>query len=165
MKRTATAKPISLWKKILRIAACTLVLLILSDITGALICTIVDILAEIIVDYQGAALIYVIWFVLGIFTGLFIFTYSGGFAHPEIANPISWLDHPGAQSTGTVVCLISLPILIAVCALASMAGGSSDSVYVPGNTPLTITFFVAISIGLIGSRFTFGNDKAQRAVS
>jgi hypothetical protein len=165
MKVKQSGGPISLPQKILRIAGCTLVLLILSDIAGVVVCTVFDILSSILVSFQGMALTYTVWFVLGIFTGFFIYSYSGGFAHPEISEPTAWLDHPTARKTGMLVCLVSVPLLVGVCLLVSPIGGSSGSVYVPDNTPLTITYFAAIVIAVLGSQFTLGSKKNAQAAS
>ena len=134
---------LSLLSKLFRIAACTLILLAVSDIVGAILSTVIDV--------SGSARllpIYLIWTALGMITGFFIHYFAVGLVSPESE---AWTDPaPNITSTGMLVCATAIPILAGLSELSKLLGGSSDSVYVPDNGPLTITYFIAVAAGVAG---------------
>ena len=162
-------KPLSLPNKLLRIAACVLALLIGFDIVGVLACTVVDFLSAIFVAFQGMVVIYTIWIVLGIFTGIYTYVIAGSLtfgARPRdwygsSDRDIDWTDRQEAPATGLTVCLIAFPILVGMSELSILIGGSSESIYVPGNTPLSITYFVTVAITMSAAQvFLYQSRKS-----
>lgn len=149
--RLPKAPPASLLTRLFRVMACTLGLIVLSDIAGAVVTTIVDVLSSVFRNFGGMMIMYAIWFVLGAYTGLFIHDMGGGFASGSVAG--SWSDRPGAAKTGLLVCSVALPIVIGLAYLALLFSWDSESVYVPGNTNLSVDYFAAITIGILGSQY------------
>ena len=155
------APPLSLPARIFRVIACTLVLIVLSDIAGAIVTTVVDVLGSVLRSFGGKAIMYAIWFVLGVFTGFFIHSMGGGFASDSDRG--EWTDRPGAAKTGFLVCALALPIVFGLAWLSVIFSGYSDSVYVPGDTALSVTYFVAITIGIAGSQYMVSSPSKPKS--
>jgi hypothetical protein len=153
------SRPPSTPARLIRVVACTLVLIVLSDIAGAIVATIVDVLGSVLRNFGGMLILYAIWFVLGIFTGFFIHSLGGGFASDSDKG--DWTDRPGAAKTGFLVCAVALPIVVGLAWLSVLFSGESDSIYVPGNTALSVTYFVAIAIGVAGAQYMVSSSKPK----
>ena len=145
------ARPLSVPAKLFRIVGCTLAIIVLSDIAGVVVTTVVDILASIARNFQGIAIMYAIWFALGVFTGFLIHVMAASLASGLQEG--DWASRPGATRMGFLVCAVALPIMFGLAWFSVMISGDSDSVYVPGNTGLTVAYFIAMASGLIASQF------------
>ncbi|HLY80179.1 MAG TPA: hypothetical protein VKQ70_12430, partial [Caulobacteraceae bacterium] len=76
---------------IAKAAVVVLVCLVLTDIAGAIACTILDILP---LKYASPALAYAIWFVFGVFCGLIAYNIAGDWSSPK--GDGDWTVRPGA---------------------------------------------------------------------
>jgi hypothetical protein len=142
-RKRADAKPGSLGLRLLKIVIYAILLVIVSDIAGAVVCTVLDLVFPL---FTSQVLFYTLWIVLGFFTGLFIHGISGAGASP--GSDSNWSDRPDAVRTGTLVCAATLPVLVGLAWACWRLDGSGDSMYVPDNPALSITYFIAISIGV-----------------
>lgn len=128
----------SLAAKLTRIAACTMVYLVVFDLVGVAVSFVFD-----VVDV-GAAPFYALWFVLGVFCGLLNYNTAGGLAYPKSGTELT--DQDDASKTGLLVCAISILLPIGLSFLFfSMfwRGRVVRDPYVPDSMPLTLTFFAA----------------------
>lgn len=128
----------SLAAKLARIAACTMLYLVVFDLVGVAVSFVFEV-ADI-----GAAPFYALWFVLGVFCGLLNYNTAGGRAYPKLEG--DWTDRDDASKTGLLVCAILLFVLIGLSFLffsISWRGRVVTDHYVPDSMPLTLTFFAA----------------------
>jgi hypothetical protein len=129
--------------KLAKIAACTLVYLVVFDIVGAVACFVFEFVG---VERAGitAAVYYALWFVLGVFCGLLNYNTAGSMAYPKSES--DWTRRADAPKTGLLVVAISVFILIGLSVLffsILWRGGAETDPYVPDSMPLTLTFFAA----------------------
>jgi hypothetical protein len=101
-------KPASLGRRLLKIAMCAVVLVIVSDIAGVVVCTVMDLVFP---GFTTRALYFTIWIVLGLFTGLFIHYFAGALASPDSEGV--WTDRQDAARTGASIAATTLSMFIA----------------------------------------------------
>jgi hypothetical protein len=126
-------------------------LLIAADIAGAIVVTVIDILP---LRFASAALSYAIWFVGGVFCGLFAYNIAGAWAAPTGEG--DWSARPGARRTGTGVLVIGALVVVAAALLfyaALWSRGVAGEDYVPDSAPHSIVFLVAVLGAAIMGRF------------
>ena len=129
----------------LKVAIAFLVCLALGDVVGVVACTMFDIAP---LRGNSAALPYAIWFVLGIFVGLFA---MGG-----AATWISGKDEVGSASTesaalATRIFLSGLGVALAIGVFfwrIYWSQGVAGEYYVPDSAPHTIVYLVSALAGM-----------------
>jgi hypothetical protein len=130
----------------------TILSLVVADIIGVVACTLFDVAP--IRGSDGAALPYVIWFVLGVFTGLTAYGLAEG-----------WGGAKGAgKSAGTMIVAAGIATMGALCVLfwwLEWSRGVEGEYYVPDSMPHTIVFVVAVAGGMILSRAAFTEVPAK----
>lgn len=114
----------------------------MSNIAGAVLVTVLDALS-----FGDLLPIYLIWTALGAITGFFIHYFATSLVSPE---PEGTEPVPNDTSAGMLVCAVAVPILACLLALSNLLGGSRHSVYVPDNVPMTITYLIAVAVGVGG---------------
>ena len=151
-------KPASLGRRLFKIVICAVVLVIVSDIAGAVVCTVVDLVFH---WSTTRALFYTIWIVLGLFTGLFIHYFAGGFASPDSEGV--WTDRQDAARTGMLVCAVTVLVLAGLALGSRRLRGSSDSMYVPDDPALSIAYFIAIAAGVAFSQLIIPETPKRKS--
>lgn len=142
--------------KLLKIAAVLIGGLIVADIVGVVVCVLIDVAP---LRYKSGLLTYVIWSVLGIFTGLLTYNYAGAGTSEAIIPEKpgqDWTARPDAAAIGTQVVLTSVPILLSLAALFHWlywSRGVGGEYFVPDSASHTVTFFVAIIAAMLLARF------------
>jgi len=133
-------------KKILKIAICTVLYLIVFDVIGVVASFILDVLFSLPVRSASVAAFYALWLVGGVFCGLLNYDTAGGRLYPKVEG--NWSKEKDAVSAGRLVRAVAIVVTILACAAANrMLGGNvSDDYFVPDNLPLTVTF----CLGVIG---------------
>jgi hypothetical protein len=136
---------LSLAAKLAKMAACTIVYLVVFDIVG--------VVASFVFDFFGvensgfsAGVFYALWFVLGIFCGLLNYNTARGLAFPK--SETAWTDRADASKAGLLICAISIVLLIGLSVLFFWVfwdGGGTEDPYVPDSMPLSLTFFGAVA--------------------
>ena len=127
-------------------------LLIAADIAGAIVVTVIDILP---LRFASAALGYAIWFVGGVFCGLYAYNIAGAWAAPK-AGEGDWSTRPGAGRTGTGVLVIGALVVAAAAGLFYItlwSRGVAGEDYVPDSAPHSIVFLLAVLGAAIMARF------------
>jgi hypothetical protein len=137
-----------IWKTVLVAIVC----LAIADIVGALGCTFFDVM-----DFTGnsPALPYAIWFVLGVFCGLFIYLFAGAWASPTVGKE-DWTEMPSARGIGTGILIITGLLLTGLSCLfyaIQWSRGVEGEYYVPDSEPHSIVFFVSVLAGIALPRF------------
>ena len=136
----------------LKVAVALTVYLIACDLVGVAACFFFDVVP---LRESSAALPYAIWFVLGVFCGLFSYTGAGAWIAPREKN---WMDDPRATATGGFIIAVSAICLAAACAVFYRLWWRGDWLgdsYVPDSGALTLTFFGAILGSMLLVRSTF----------
>jgi Kef-type K+ transport system membrane component KefB len=122
---------------ILKSAVTLIGCLIIGDIAGVILLSVVDIMPW---DRGSIALNYVVWFVFGIFAGLSALAMAGVW-HTGDEN---WYERAGARRTGAAIIITDALVAVLLVFLFRALGWSGGSEnYVPDNEALTITYFVA----------------------
>ncbi len=154
----------SLAAKVLKIAGCTILSLIVSDLVGVAASFILDVLFSLPIRGDSAGAFYALWFVIGIFAGLLSYNFAGSAAYPKLENG-DWTGKQDAGATGRLVCWVVVVLLIGMAFLTFLLSGDTDGDYfVPDNWPLTLTFFVAFG----GATFLAHNaqvDSVRKQIS
>src|SRR5580704_19240752 len=117
-------------------------LLVAADIGGVIIVTVIDILP---LRFASAALAYAIWFVIGVFCGLYAYNFAGAWASPKGEG--DWSGRPGARRIGTGVVIVGTLVVAGVAWLAFAlfwSRGVAGEDYVPDSAPHSIVFLVAV---------------------
>jgi hypothetical protein len=136
----------------LKVAVALTVCLIAFDLVGVAACFFFDVVP---LRESSAALPYAIWFVLGVFCGLFSYTGAGGWI---LASEKNWMDGPRATTTGGFIITVSTVCLAAssvVCYRLWWRGDWLGDSYVPDSGALTLTFFAATLGSMLLLRSTF----------
>ncbi len=130
-----------------KILACIAVCLVGFDIAGVALCFFFDVMP---LRASSTALSYAIWFVLGVFCGLFC--YNGGGSCASTGGEGDWTSHKDAAKTG----LLIIPVTVAVLVTLSVVFyrlmwryHPESSSFVPDSEPLTLTFFVAVFAAVV----------------
>jgi hypothetical protein len=129
-----------------------LVCLVIADIIGVLGCTFFDVM-----DFTGnsPALPYAIWFVLGVFCGLFIYLFAGAWVSPTVGKE-AWTKLPSAGRIGTGILIVTGLLLAGLSYLfyaIQWSRGVEGEYYVPDSEPHSIVFFVSVLAGIALFRF------------
>jgi hypothetical protein len=134
-------------QKLGKIVAFTLLYLVLFDIVGVVVCLVVDVAP---VRAKSTALIYVIWFVLGVFCGMLSYNTGGRIASGESKG--DWTGREDAAQTGLLVVLTTSAVLVTLsipCYLLLWRYDMESSFFVPDSAPLTLTFFVTVLASVV----------------
>src|ERR1700723_816034 len=135
------------WKSVLVFVGC----LVAADIGGGIIVTVVDILP---LRFASAALSYAIWFVIGVFCGLYAYNFAGAWASPK--GDGDWSGRPGARGTGTGVRIGGALVAAGVAWFAYAmfwSKGVAGEDYVPDSAPHSVVFLVAVLGAAVMGRF------------
>src|SRR5580704_3690103 len=127
-------------------------LLVAADIGGVIVVTVIDILP---LKFASAALSYAIWFVGGVFCGLYAYNLAGTWAAPKTAEG-DWSARPGARRTGTGVLIVGALVVVGLACLfyaTLWSRGVAGEDYVPDSAPHSIVFLVAVLGAAIMGRF------------
>lgn len=158
LERARPAREDGKARRLLKIAICAVVLVIVSDIAGVVVCTV----ADLVFPWSTTrALFYAIWIVLGLFTGLFIHYFAGALASPDSEGV--WTDRQDAARTGMLVCAATVLVLAGLALGSRRLRGSSDSMYVPDDPALSITYFIAIATGLAFSQLIIPKTSKRKS--
>jgi hypothetical protein len=125
--------------------------LILGDIAGVIVLTIAD-----IVDLAFPALTYVVWFVLGVFVGLLSYNLAGSWCASATGRGKDWTALPIAGSTGSIVMLTQIALVLGLCGLfyQSMWSHSvAGEYYVPDSMTHSLIYFVTVMGAILLARF------------
>ena len=110
-------------------------------------------------------LAYTIWLVVGVFCGLFAYSYAGSWSSPKTAAGDAegdWTTRPGASRIGTSVLVVGLLVVVSLAGLCQtfIWPGSGDNDYeVPLNMPRSIVFFVTVIGAMVLARFYLMSDS------
>ncbi|MGE0425942.1 MAG: hypothetical protein AB7O88_27020 [Reyranellaceae bacterium] len=132
---------------LIKIAVAVLACLVAGDIAGVFGCLLLDLVAG---RSWSGALPYVVWFVVGVFTGLFTYTIAGGWTATDSAR--DWTEQPGAARRGALIVGIALAIMLALGLLfykLFWSRGAAGEYYVPDSAPHTIVFFVSVGASML----------------
>ena len=135
------------WKSALVFLGC----LVAADVGGVIVVTVIDILP---LRFASAALGYAIWFVIGVFCGLYAYNFAGAWASPK--GDGDWSGRPGARLIGTGVLIVSALIIVGVAGLAYAlfwSKGVAGEDYVPDSAPHSIVFLAAVLGAAVMGRF------------
>ena len=149
---------------ILKTALVVVVCLVAADIVGVLACTLFDILP---LAYVSAALFYAIWFVDGVFCGLFAYNIAGAWSSPDAPSsqptPENWSARRGARRIGTGVLVTALMVVAGIAWLSSLiwSQGAAGEYYVPDSESHSIVFFVAVLGAMAFARFSLMSDPGD----
>jgi len=148
---------------ILKTVLVTILCLVIADILGVIVCTFFDVAP--IRGSDGALLPYAIWFVLGVFCGLFAFSWSAGWAVKTEPSEANAKALPPAAAN--LVFLTGAAVLAGLAAFFHWlywSRGVNGEYYVPDSMPHTIVFFIAVLGGMWLSRMVNSADpKAPSA--
>ena len=140
---SARNQPKPLLQELGAIAAWTLFYVVLTDLVGAAVCFYLDTFTD---DSMGAALFYTIWFVLGVFCGMFIYV-SAGSSFP----PRSKYERSTREEISGLLVILTAPVVLLALSIPLylfqwryiMSSG-----FVEDSAPLTLTFFVTIAVSM-----------------
>ena len=125
--------------------------LVAADIGGVIVVTVIDILP---LRFASAALDYAIWFVIGVFCGLYAYNFAGAWAAPKGEG--DWSGRPGARRIGTGVLIVGALVVASVAWLAYAmfwSKGVAGEDYVPDSAPHSIVFLIAVLGAAVMARF------------
>ncbi len=139
-------------RRIFRVLVALLVTFVVFDVVGVVACLVLDIapLAD-----KSTALVYAIWFVLGVFCGIFSYIHAGG-AISDRGQ--SWYEKENATQTGTFVIAVTGPFLLSLCGIGYAVAWSTNPLgefFVPDSEPLTLTFFASVLASMLFMRNLF----------
>ncbi len=135
-------KPLSFGQQVGIVIGVELFFLGAADLVGAVACFLLDTFES----SPGMAIIYTIWFVLGVFCGVLIYTAAGDAVSRKSKD---WTAHPNALGTAWTIILTTAAILTAIAVgwyYKDWRYGDVDGIYVPGSRSVTLTFFVTIMV-------------------
>ena len=119
------------------------------DLVGVAACFVFDVLP---LRGNSAALPFAIWFVLGVFCGLFVYFQAESALS---AGDEKWPERAHGTATGTFIIAISALCLAAPCVVFYRLWWKDDWLgdsYVPDSGALTLTFFGAILASMLLAR-------------
>lgn len=132
---------------LLKIVASILGCLIVADIVGVIVCLVLDLGAG---RSWSAALTYVVWFVIGVFTGLFAFNLAGTLTAAD-ANR-EWTELPDASRRSAIIVGAAIVLLVALSVVfyaLYWSRGVAGEYFVPDSAPHTIVFFVSVGASML----------------
>src|SRR5882757_4300611 len=127
---------------LLKIVASILGCLIVADIVGVIFCLVLDLGAG---RSWSAPLPYVVWIVMGVFTGLFAYNLAGTLT--ASGADTEWTEQPSASRQGTIIVGVAAVVLVALGVLfyaLYWRRGVAGEYFVPDSAPHTIVFFVTV---------------------
>lgn len=141
----------------LKAALILLVFLVVADVIGVVVCTLIDVAP---LRHKSSLLPYAIWLVLGIFTGLIAYNAAGAWASARTEGEaatadLDWSARPGARRIGSRIVAASALILAALAALfwkLYWSRGVAGEYFVPDSAPHSILFFLAVFGGMLLAR-------------
>ncbi len=131
--------------------AVLLLCLIVADVIGVIVCTLLDIAP---IRAKSALLPYAIWLVLGIFCGLS--AYQGAGAWIFLDRDGEWTSHREAFRAGNVIVATGAVMLAALLFLFRhlyWLGGVDGEYYVPDSAPHSILFGLSVLAAMTGGHF------------
>ena len=150
-------------KKFGRLTAFTLLYLVVFDLIGVAACFFLDVIPS---RGSSAALMYAIWFVLGVFCGLLSYITGGGIMSGESKG--DWMNREDAGRTSWLVIAATSAILAALaipCYLTMWRRFDMESSYfVPASEGLTLTFFLTILAVMIFGHKTLLGEPTKKGL-
>jgi hypothetical protein len=154
---------LSIVKTLGKMVGSLLLYLVGFDIVGVIVCLFFDILS---LGDSDTAVYYALWFVLGVFCGLFSYDTGGSIASPkssadgtdEQATNQEWTDREDSGKYGLLVILVTLVVLGALSVIFYRLwwqGSMEPTGFAPDSGPLTLTFFGAILASSIFAHKSF----------
>ncbi len=140
--------------------AATLGFLVAADLLGVAACFLFDVFGS--ERATSGALYYAIWFVLGVFCGVFIYSLSDAFTSPETKGSKEQGDHGRAAVLVITSVAIVLTCLSVLFYRFDWRYSHADSVYVPDSESHTLTFFITILITLILANRTLAPEPKKK---
>lgn len=125
--------------------------LVATDIAGVIVCTLFDIAP---LRANSALLPYAIWFVLGIFCGLFAYQGAGAWAFADREG--EWSDQPDAFRAGNVIVVTGAALLGALMLFFRQiywTAGVAGEYFVPDSAPHSILFALSVLGAMAGTHF------------
>jgi hypothetical protein len=155
--------------RLAKIVGCTLAFLIVFDIAGALVSLFFEIVPLLGVSRP---LFYAIWFVAGVFCGLFSYNSAGQLASPKADDfeaarnkaagkkekEEDWSNRADSGQTGLLVIFTTAAVLVPLSLLFYHLWWQyfrSSSNYVPDDGPLSLTFFITVLASTIFAHTNF----------
>ena len=132
---------------LLKIVASILGCLIVADIAGVIFCLVLDLGAG---RSWSAPLPYVVWFVIGVFTGLFAFNLAGTLSAAD--GEKEWTELPGASRQGAIIIGVAGAVMAALSVVFYMLywrHGVAGEYFVPDSAPHTLVFFVSVGASML----------------
>jgi hypothetical protein len=138
--------------------------LVLADLAGVVVLTVLDILP---LRFMSGGVAYAVWLVLGIFCGIGAYNTGGRWALPlgyddDGAN--DWIRLPRARQVGTIVTVTGILVIGALCALFNRlywSWGVAGEYYVPDSPSHSLVFFASVLTGIGLSRWTLMPGENQ----
>jgi len=138
---------------ILKSALVVIGCLIAGDIAGVLFLVFIEVLPF---ELFSTPLTYVVWFVFGIFTGLFAYNFAGTWGAPRGAESGDWTALPQSKQIGWVIVATQAAVIAGLGYLfyrLYWSQGVAGEYYVPDSEPHSITYFVAVLGAIVAARF------------
>jgi len=133
--------------KIPKILLSIVVHAVVFDVVGVVVSFIVDVLP---LAFASRALFYAIWFVDGVFCGLFSFGNSGALVSGDPETDWDWPHQKNGVRTARLVAGVTLVFLAAmIVASVTFPLGGGESVFVPDDEGLTLTYWIGMVIGTV----------------
>ncbi len=132
---------------LVKIVVAILACLVAADIVGVIGCVVLDIFAG---RSWSALLPYTVWFVVGVFTGLFAYNAAGGWTAADAKT--DWTEQPGAARRGALIVGVAVLVMLALSLLfyrLFWSRGVAGEYYVPDSASHTIVFFVSVGASML----------------
>lgn len=133
----------AIWKSAVALIACLVVI----DIIGVVACVWFDIKPF---GGNSAALPYAIWFVGGVFAGVFTLIVAGNW----ISGSDAWMDQPQASAIATSIFLTSSAILVGLSGFfwrIYWSKGVEGEYFVPDSMSHSLTYFISAFAVLVAA--------------
>jgi len=151
-------------KTLAKVVGCLLACLVIFDIAGVAVVFVFDVLS-----FSSTGLYYVLWFVLGVFCGLFSYNFCGDLASAsseqmEDKPGTDWTSRDKSEMAGLVVIVTTGAILLSLSVpfyLYAWQYHLEPSGFVPDSFPLTVTYFVTVLASTIFAHTSMRPDKAR----
>ena len=132
---------------LVKIVAALIGCLIVADVVGVIACVVIDVAP---LRHNSSALPYAIWFVLGVFTGLFAYSMAGEWTAP--AKGREWTAQAGASRRGSHIVGVGAVVMIALGLLFHAlywSRGVAGEYFVPDSAPHTIVFLGTVFASML----------------
>ena len=149
---------------VVKAAAALLGWLVLADIAGVILLTVIDILS---LRFKSDLLAYAVWLVIGIFCGIGAYNTGGRWALPlgyddDGAN--DWINLPRARQVGTAITITGFVVigtLLALLVQLYWSRGIAGEYYVPDSPSHSLVFFGSVLAGIAASRWTLMPGESE----